>query len=672
MTGVRVRILVLLSIGLVALGISAGEAAAENPIGAHSMLQLDSPYSFMQSMFAQAAAMHASAIRLDVAPALVFSDPSQPPDFAGLDELMSLSQIYNLPVVADLITIPPQIASCVRPTAPDQMARCGTDDISDYQSEIATIVAHADPVITDWEIWNEPDNGAFFTGTPLQYARMLRAAHDAIKAIDPTDEVLLGGISGVWAQPWLSQVFAAAGPDAAQAFDVANIHERNQLDSLAGDVQSWTRFFAGYGFSGPLWVTEHGYPSDPSYQYDASYTAGPESQASYLAASIPTLIDAGASMVFVTERDNLSGQYASEGLLGGDVLDPPVADPQPIEKPAFAAVRAMSDCYALLGRDCPEAAPAASPATVAVPATHLRTSRVVSVSVSDPGSAPLELGAVGLIGVGTGPVSIARDGCAGTILEPNSVCSVSLRYAPVTGGAFSTTLAVPSDAGMLSVFVTAVSPSVSSLTSPQLRRTAFARTARAEGLGRHQQLLVTLSNPLNAPVHVSGGSVVGSQSSEFSLEPNDCKGVQLAPRGRCLVYVSFTPTRPGVGDAVLQLRGDGTPLDVPLQAYGPPLVRGLGSTGGGMCFAPGSGRRVRVVTDQPAAVRWVVGSARGRAWTRAVAAGASDTALIALSLAGHRGLPPGAYRITVTPGNSHGTGAVASASVTVRRPGRCR
>jgi hypothetical protein len=249
---------------------------------------------------------------------------------------------------------------------------------------------------------------------------------------------------------------------------------------------------------------------------------------------------------------------------------------------------------------------------------------------------------------------------------------VSLRYAPVTGGAFSTTLAVPSDVGSLDVLVTAVSPSVSSLTSPELRSTAFARTGRAEGLGQPQQLLVTLTNPLNAPVHVSGGSVVGSQSSEFSLEPNDCKGVQLAPRGRCLVYVSFTPTRPGVGDAVLQLRGDGTPLDVPLQAYGPPLVRGLGSTGGGMCFAPGSGRRVRVVTDQPAAVRWVVGSARGRAWTRAVAAGASDTALIALPLAGHRGLPPGAYRITVTPGNSHGTGAVASASVTVRRPGRCR
>ena len=89
------------------LGASAGAArAAESPIGAHSMLQLNSPYPFMQSMFEEAAAMHASAIRLDVAPALVFHDPLQPPDFTGLDEVVSLASTYHLRVVADLTTIP--------------------------------------------------------------------------------------------------------------------------------------------------------------------------------------------------------------------------------------------------------------------------------------------------------------------------------------------------------------------------------------------------------------------------------------------------------------------------------------------------------------------------------------------------------------------------------------
>src|SRR6185312_6447237 len=106
-------------------------------------------------------------------------------------------------------------------------------------------------------------------------------AHDAIKAIDPAANVLLGGISGLSGQNWLAQMFAAAGPDAAHAFDIANIHERDRLDSLAGDVKAWRWFLAASGFTGPLWITEHGYPSDTAFQYDPSYASGSGSQAAF-------------------------------------------------------------------------------------------------------------------------------------------------------------------------------------------------------------------------------------------------------------------------------------------------------------------------------------------------------------------------------------------------------
>ena len=94
-------------------------------------------------------------------------------------------------------------------------------------------------------------------------------------------------------------------------------------------------FLPSQGFTGPLWVTEHGYPADPAYQYDPDYTAGPASQAAYLTASIPTLLDAGASEVFVTERDNLGGQFASEGLLAGGVPDPSGSSPPLVPRPAY-------------------------------------------------------------------------------------------------------------------------------------------------------------------------------------------------------------------------------------------------------------------------------------------------------------------------------------------------
>jgi hypothetical protein len=683
---------------LVLVGVRSGAAdAAENPIGAHSMLQLNSPFAFMQTMFAEAAGMHAAAIRLDVAPALVFADPSRPPDFSGLDEVMALSRQYHVRVIADLFTVPWWIAACQAPTGMAQMTHCGTDDLVGYRSVITQIVARADPVIRDWEIWNEPDQGASFTGTPAQYAQMLRAAHDAIKGVDLQANVLLGGISGVSGMSWLAQVFAAPGADAVHAFDIANVHERNRLDALGTDVASWKRWLTGYGFAGPLWVTEHGYPADPAFQYDPSFSAGPVSQAAYLTASIPTLIDAGAAEVFVTERDNLGGQYASEGLLGGDVFDPPVADPQPVQRPAYTAVTALADCYASLGRDCPGAGPVASPPLLTMLPTRLGTSRVAAVSVSDPGPEPLQLGAVAIVGNSPDPIAVQRDGCSNQLLEPDRRCTLTVRFKPIAGGAAAATLSVPSENGTLSIAVTAVSPSVSSLTSPQLASPTFTPAGSGNGVGDAQRLVLNLRNPLGAPVHVADATLSGSNARPFWVQPDDCAGVDLAPNGRCLVYVLFIPTEPGTATALLTLHGSGTPLSVILRAtaFGPPRVSSLAAVGPRLCFAPTSGNRVVVATDQRATVRWRVvrephridrrclsdsrpaavrgvggrSSASGRVRTAAhPAAGQVGEYLARFALpldGGRRGLLAGAYRLTVTAGNAHGSGAPRTAWLTV-------
>ena len=351
----------------------------------------------------------------------MFANHSQPPDFSGLDEVMSLAQAYHLRVVADLVTIPTWMADCATPAS--DTSRCATADLPAYASVISQIVSHADPVIRDWEVWNEPDTAAFFNGTPQQYAFMLRTAHDAIKAVDPGEDVLLGGISGIAGMDWLGQVFATPGADAAHAFDTATVHERGDLWSLASDLAAWRRFLAADGFTGPLWVTEHGYPSDPAYQYDPGYTGGEGAQAAYLAASIPTLVDAGAAEVFVTERDNLGGQFASEGVLGGDVSDPPVADPEIVPKPSFAVVQAIAECYEEIGRDCPGARPAASPSAVTMPPVPPGHTSGRQVIVTDPGAEPILLGAATLAGPGGGAAGRGAE----RVRRPGSRASRELR-----------------------------------------------------------------------------------------------------------------------------------------------------------------------------------------------------------------------------------------------------
>jgi hypothetical protein len=163
------------------------------------MIQLDDPPSFMATLFSEASAMGASAIRLDVPPAIVFGGPSSKPDFSGLDEVMTLADEYHLRVVADLMTVPYGLADCPVPTDPGASERCGTDDLGGYASVIGQIVAHADPVIRDWEIWNEPDSAQFFHGTPSQYPAGSRSR------------------SGDWSWParrrgrWRSSTMAARG-----------------------------------------------------------------------------------------------------------------------------------------------------------------------------------------------------------------------------------------------------------------------------------------------------------------------------------------------------------------------------------------------------------------------------------------------------------------------------
>jgi hypothetical protein len=528
------------------------------------MLQLNDPPSFMEAMFAQAAVMHASAIRLDVAPALIYSSQSQPPDFSGLDEVVALAQRYHLQVVADLVTVPPWMAQCATPT--NNPSRCATGDLSAYASLISRIVARADPVIRDWEVWNEPDTAEFFDGTPQQYAFMLRTAHDAIKAVDQTDAVLLGGISGVAGTDWLAQVLATPGADAVTAFDIANLHERGDLWQLAPDLVAFEQFLATQGFAGPLWVSEHGYPADPQYQYDPGYTAGEAAQASFLTASVPTLLDAGASMVFVTERDNLGGAFASEGVLGGDVADPPPADPQIVARPAFSAVANIAECFALLGRDCPGTPATATPAAAFLPPAPPGHASRGAVTISDPGSVPIKLGVAAVTGPSAAGLAVAADGCADMVLEPREACAISVSFAPVLSGDVTGDLQLPTDDGPLNVAVHASAPSLSGLRSAELPGVRFVPAGAGDGVGYPQRGRLELTNPFGAPVWIGRTMLSGRDARRFRISANHCAHSTLRPHGGCRLAIVFTPTRPGPASGRLTLEGTGSPLIVPLRS----------------------------------------------------------------------------------------------------------
>jgi hypothetical protein len=332
------------------LGLNAAQAraATDGPYAIHSMLQLNSPYGFKQAMFAEAAKAGGSEIRVDASLGALNNPWLSTAMWQGVDDYMELSEQYHLPVLIDLNASNDISLETCQPGIDPNTGLCGVTDLTGYYNEVAALVQHTRGVIDDFEVVNEPDGSWSFTGTPQQYAGMLATAYQAVHDNDPNGRVLLGGMMTLSDTDWLAAVFATPGFDAAHKFDIANVHLRDSLASLPGDVIAWRKFFTFFGDGNlPLWVTEAGYPSNPAWQYDEGYRgtdawSGLEEQATFLTKALPAMLYAGAARVFVTERDDLSYEYASEGLLGGSVTDADENDPAPVEKPAYTAFATLA------------------------------------------------------------------------------------------------------------------------------------------------------------------------------------------------------------------------------------------------------------------------------------------------------------------------------------------
>jgi hypothetical protein len=320
---------------------AAGTQAA--PVSSHAMVYACcTPFEMKERIFAESAALGAEFVRVDVQVNDVFEGdsggPAPAPDWRGLDEVIALARRHRVNVLGILLNPPSWLSTCPE-RRPDHV-RCAASDPAEFGQLAGEIAAHAGSAIDHWEVINEPDGRWAFEGSAEEYGQMLVAAHGAVKARAPEDKVVLGGVMRPHEPAWLGQVFAI--PGAAQSFDIANVHLRGSVAAVVSRFGEFRARLAGYGFAGPVWVTEHGYPADPAFQTDPAFTGGDPAQAAYLTQSLVGLGEAGAGQVFVTLRDQgAAGEYASEGV--EHLVEAPGYAVQ--RRPAFAAVRRLADSW---------------------------------------------------------------------------------------------------------------------------------------------------------------------------------------------------------------------------------------------------------------------------------------------------------------------------------------
>lgn len=167
-------------------------------------------------------------------------------------------------------------------------------------------------------------------------------SYDAIHRANPRALVALGGLmdTGAGGRAWTSAMLATPATDAAH-----KVRRRQPSRAFSGRGRRWGRLqLAGLRRQEGLCRSPVGdrdrLPSRRFRARRARIQGRRFAQARWLSNAIPATIRAGAAKVFVTERDSLTGRYASGRVL--QTGDPRTALPPYVRRPSFYAVRHLA------------------------------------------------------------------------------------------------------------------------------------------------------------------------------------------------------------------------------------------------------------------------------------------------------------------------------------------
>ncbi|MCF0235041.1 MAG: hypothetical protein HUK22_08730, partial [Thermoguttaceae bacterium] len=142
--------------------------------------------------------------------------------------------------------------------------------LDEWKEYVRRIVERFKDRIRFWEVWNEPNLQGFWADAPdgANYAILLKATYETIKAIDPELKVVYGGLAGVPLDFFEKSLDAGAG----DYFDVMNIHPYRGgmtttafVEEFRTDVEGFRAAMAKRGFERPIWITEMGWATPPVF-----------------------------------------------------------------------------------------------------------------------------------------------------------------------------------------------------------------------------------------------------------------------------------------------------------------------------------------------------------------------------------------------------------------------
>ena len=195
--------------------------------------------------------------------------------FDKLDSYVQLAQSHNVEILLPL-GLSPTWASA-RPTEPSAYKpgfAAEPANIEDWKNYVRTVATRYKGLIHYYEIWNEPNESNFYSGTVYQMVLLAREAYKILKEIDPEVTVIspsaTPGEQVDLGTPWVEEYLTKGG--AAYA-DIIGFHfyvTPNQPESMLPYISKVKALMAKYGVSSkPLWNTEAGWATPKTFSSEA-------------------------------------------------------------------------------------------------------------------------------------------------------------------------------------------------------------------------------------------------------------------------------------------------------------------------------------------------------------------------------------------------------------------
>lgn len=240
----------ILSVCLLASACASPSLAAMGKVGVCAHVTRDQEFGGLHRVFELMREAGFDAVRSDFDWRVCQKEKGSPMDFTRFDHVVDDAAKYGIRVLPILADAP-------------QWALPLHEHLDEWRFFVREMARHFKGRISVFEIWNEENISAFWHNPdPLHYAQVLKAAHEEIKAVDPSIRVAFGGTAGC--DVGFIEKTIRAG--ARQSFDIIAIHPYCQPHSadpvLKTNLTDLRKMMSRNGISDrSIWITEMGWPT---------------------------------------------------------------------------------------------------------------------------------------------------------------------------------------------------------------------------------------------------------------------------------------------------------------------------------------------------------------------------------------------------------------------------